>query len=376
MIKYKINGINIQELNYFLLSLEFHYNKNNIDIFSITENTSQRKLLWLIYGLKYIIQYVFMSREQPAKIEDIFEFKIRQFYENKNTLQKDEKIINAFINTLNLDKYKVLKNFLTENNEIDANDILKKYPIFYEQNKIREDLKKNKINITSLENLKKIYNKPRRTQTDEINIKNFINKKGFLLFYQEDKTNDLKDFFIWHNEIIKILSNTEINIILNTLSECVLLFDEKELEEIIKKIETTHPSPYIVNNILAKNNIDKSKEELQKNFINFLKNPEKVSEERVKKIFNGIKGYTNINKNFFNVKFEINNLKDKDFEKSLKLVDFTIEAINEELKNKTTTNINEIDFWNDETKISLYFKFIYLSLNIYFNYIFYKLKTK
>jgi hypothetical protein len=376
MIEYKINGINIQELNYFLLSLEFHYNKNNIDIFSITENTSQRKLLWLIYGLKYIIQYVFMSREQPAKIEDIFEFKIRQFYENKNTLQKDEKIINAFINTLNLDKYKALKNFLTENNEIDVNDILKKYPILYEQNKIREELKKNKININSLENLKKIYNKPRRTQTDEINIKNFINKKGFLLFYQEDKTNDLKDFFIWHNEIIRILSNTEINIILNTLSECVLLFDEKELEEIIKKIETTHPSPSIANNILAKNNIDKGKEELQKNFINFLKNPEKVSEERVKKIFNGIKGYTNINKNFFNVKFEINNIKDKDFEKLLKLVDFTIEAINEELKNKITANINEIDFWNDETKISLYFKFIYLSLNIYFNYIFDKLKIK
>ena len=375
MIEYKINGINIQKLNDFLLSLEFHY-KNNIDIFSITENTSQRKLLWLIYGLKYIIQYIFMSREQPAKIEDIFEFKIRQFYENKNTLQKDEKIINAFINTLNLDKYKTLKNFLTGNNEIDINDIVKKYPILYEQNKIREELKKNKININSLENLKKIYNKPRRTQTDEINIKNFINKKGFLLFYQEDKPNDLKDFFIWHNEIIRILSNKEINIILNTLSECILLFDEKELEEIIKKIETTHPSPDIANNILTKNNIDKGKEELQQNFINFLKNPEKVSEERVKKIFNGIKGYTNTNKNFFNVKFEINNLKDKDFEKLLKLVDLTIEAINEELKNKTTTNINEIDFWNDETKISLYFKFIYLSLNIYFNYIFDKLKTK
>jgi len=375
MIEYKINGINIQKLNDFLLSLEFHY-KNNIDIFSITENTSQRKLLWLIYGLKYIIQYIFMSREQPAKIEDIFEFKIRQFYENKNTLQKDEKIINAFINTLNLDKYKTLKNFLTGNNEIDVNDIVKKYPILYEQNKIREELKKNKININSLENLKKIYNKPRRTQTDEINIKNFINKKGFLLFYQEDKPNDLKDFFIWHNEIIRILSNKEINIILNTLSECILLFDEKELEEIIKKIETTHPSPDIANNILTKNNIDKGKEELQQNFINFLKNPEKVSEERVKKIFNGIKGYTNTNKNFFNVKFEINNLKDKDFEKLLKLVDLTIEAINEELKNKTTTNINEIDFWNDETKISLYFKFIYLSLNIYFNYIFDKLKTK
>jgi hypothetical protein len=71
---FKINGIDVREFNDFIIYLNF-YLKNGVDIFSAIENSDHKRWLWVIYGLGYILNYVFNKREQPTSIDDIFEAK-------------------------------------------------------------------------------------------------------------------------------------------------------------------------------------------------------------------------------------------------------------------------------------------------------------
>jgi hypothetical protein len=361
---FKINGIDVREFNDFIIYLNF-YLKNGVDIFSAIENSDHKRWLWVIYGLGYILNYVFNKREQPTSIDDIFEAKLKIYFRQRNkTPIRNFKIIDKIKETLNTEKFKPIKEFLTETTDLDVNEIIKKYPIFSEQEKIKDELKRKGIKIFSLQELKNISSM-RLTPTYEKMLRVFINNKGFLLFYKENDTKELFEFFSWHHQILNLLTEDEKNVILNSLPQYITLFNDDEIDKIKNIIVAKYPTGL---EYLQK--MEKFLHTSDQNFIKFLKNPEKIDREKIEKIFKGINGYENINPHkFFNTTLNIekNDIKKGDFVKLLNLVNLTIDLINQNLKDYDS---NEIDFWLQNSPISLFFRFIYLSLNIFFNFTF------
>jgi len=373
-ITFKINGIKLS--SFFSLIDELNFRNR---FFVVYSKYNERRFLWLVLGIKYIIQYYFAKGQQPiTKIEDLFKTKLEYFFGNRNKFQENEKVVEHIRSFLQKDEFIHIKDFLTSNDDIDVNNIVKKYPIFNEQQKVINELEKRNIEkINSLKELQRLFNSPHLTPTTQNRIKSFINCKGFLLFYKENDKEELKEFFKW-SEILTLLSDTERRTILETLSNCVLLFSDKEIDEIKQAILRNYPLD--TKNYWEQIIEPKIKENTEQNFIWFLKYFEKIDEEKIKKIFSGIKGYSNLHPNkFFNVKLHIENnlIKNEDFERLLYIVNLTFDEIrkdvNEFIKERS---ISEIDFWCGDNKISLYFKFIYLSLNIYFNFLFDTLTTK
>ncbi len=374
-VVFKLNGIEIKKLTDFIVYLDHIHRHLQVSFFG---NLPKKRWLWILYGLYFLLSHIFANREQVTSLEEIIGLKIKYFLDNENKLKPPNENINNKINEY-LNNLPPIKKFLSNNKGITIDNLLKKYPIFSEQQRLKndntippqfkleifDDFKKN-----ILTQIKPGY--PRYiTYVNEIS--NWIDKKGFLLFYKDDDLSQLKKFFTDKETIeiiLKIASTKTLINLFHTVLECLTLFSNKDKEEIISFVRENYPLRLITN---SEQQIEKALKEYDKNLFTFLKNWNK---QQIEEIFNALAGLDiAISNEFFNVDIleeTIDKIKDEDFNRLLQTMDKVIDWMNEEVnKNK-----NEFDFWLDNDKVSYYFKFLYLLVNIYFNYTYNKLEKE
>jgi len=394
--KFKINNIDLQTFFSVLNELDFYYRQININVFDIIkryyniDNLREINYLWLLFGIKFILYYVFRTREQPTSLKNLFELKLANYFSNKDNLVKnldDKKIEDTIIEMI--DNLPAIKNFLTkENVNIKVDDIIY-YSIFKEKEKVEQRLKEKNLDsfIKSFNDFVEKYRQITQTflaplvvETRE-NLITWINEKGFLLFYNPNNIKEIKEFFMSiNNNFLTLLNAEEQKKFAYSILECLPFLDDNDSKEIFNNVILKNFPTYLHNEIKQKYNSETEK--IKDNFLIFLKKPDKDS---VEKILKSIQGYDIQSTDFFNVSFELKEelLSEKDFDNLLAVSEKIISWMNEEIINTQSGNqqnsVEEYDFWllqnEQHKKINLYFKFLYLSLNIYFNFVYKKVKS-
>jgi hypothetical protein len=394
--KFKINNIDLQTFFSVLDELDFYYRQININVFDIIkryyniDNIREINYLWLLFGIKFILYYVFRTREQPTSLKNVFELKLANYFSNKDNLVKnldDKKIEDTIIEMI--DNLPAIKNFLTkENVNIKVDDIIY-YSIFKEKEKVEQRLKEKNLDsfIKSFNDFVEKYRQITQTFLAPLvveireNLITWINEKGFLLFYDPNNTKELKEFFKSINSnFLTLLNAEEQKKFAYSILECLPFLDDNDSKEIFNDVILKNFPTSLHEELKQKYNSEKEK--IKDNFLIFLKKPDKDS---VEKILKSIQGYDIQSTDFFNVSFELKEelLSEKDFDNLLAVSEKIISWINEEIKNIQSDSqqnfVEEYDFWllqnEQHKKINLYFKFLYLSLNIYFNFVYKKVKS-
>jgi hypothetical protein len=392
-MRYKINGIELKKFFEFINTLEFYYRVNEINVFEIIKkhynlsDEQELNLLWILFGLKFLLYFVFESAEQPTSIENLFTLKLSNYSKDDLKICEDEKIRNKIISMI--EDLPAIKNFLTEKNvNIKVDDIIY-YSIFKEKEKVKQRLKEENLDnfIKSFNDFVEKYRQITQTflaplviQTRESLI-TWINEKGFLLFYDPNNTQELKEFFkSIHNNFLTLLNAEEQKNFAYSILECLPFLDDNDSNEIFNNVILKNFPTSLHEELKQKYNLEKEK--IKDNFLIFLKKPDKDS---VEKILKSIQGYNIQSTDFFNVSFELKEelLSKKDFDNLLAASEKIISWMNEEIKNIQSNNqqnsVEEYDFWllqnEQHKKINLYFKFLYLSLNIYFNFVYKKVRS-
>jgi len=389
-MKYKINGIELKRFFEFINTLNFYYRVNKINVFEIIKrhynlsDEQELNFLWILFGLKFLLYFVFESAEQPTSIENLFTLKLSNYSKDDLTICEDDNISNKIISMI--ENLLPIKNFLTkENVNIKVDDIIY-YSIFKEKEKVEQRLKEKNLDsfIKSFNDFVEKYRQITQTflaplvkQTRESLI-TWINEKGFLLFYNPNNTKELKDFFkSIHNNFLTLLNAEEQKRFAYSILECLPFLDDNDSKEIFNDVILKNFPTSLHEELKQKYNSEKEK--IKDNFLIFLKKPDKGS---VEKILKSIQGYDIQSTDFFNVSFELKEelLSEKDFDNLLAVSEKIISWMNEEIKNGNQQNfVEEYDFWllqnEQHKKINLYFKFLYLSLNIYFNFVYKKVRS-